>query len=92
MKAAMSVRRVTRGRIPANIPLTPALWLILRRVCTSPELADCSWTPVLTTSAGWVMMDASKPAITPHEKSSGGARVSVCVAARDKGGYVSNEM
>lgn len=29
-------------------------------------------------------MDASKPATTPHEKSNGGARVSVCVAVKDK--------
>jgi hypothetical protein len=38
------------------------------------------WTLVLTTSAGWVMMEAARPAATPQEKRREGASVSELVA------------
>ena len=38
------------------------------------------WTLVLTTSAGWVMMEAARPATTPQEKRRDGVSVSELVA------------
>jgi hypothetical protein len=35
------------------------------------------WTLVLTTSAGWVMMEEASPATTPQENRREGANVSV---------------
>ena len=88
MKAAISVRRVTRGSIPTNMPLKPVFWQMERTVCTSPVSADFSCTLVLTTSAGWVVIDASSPATRPQEKRSGGLRVSACVAVGGGGGVI----
>ena len=87
MKAAMSVRRVTRGVMPANMPLMPVLWQMERTVSSSRmSCVARSCTLVFTTSAGWVMMEAIRPAATPHEKRSGGASVSEWVAVCVGGG------